>query len=416
MKPDDLFRKASLERLSSPERLDTLLQVTTPRAWFALAGFVAVIVALTVWGVFGAVPETVDGRGLMVRRAGLINVESSAQGIVRDLRVHVGDTVEKGQPTARLVQADVEDNLRQARERLAELERNRDVTRVRILHDAELERATVTQQRQQAQQAIETTRARLRFLQERVDATRELLKAGLVNQTAYEDAVQQLADAQETLAASESQLKALAARESSAATQAQQNVFNLEQATAEARRQIQSLESQLADSGTIRSPATGRVVELLTEDGAVVSRGQSLITLERDDAPLVGLTFVGSAAKQVIPGMRVQMSPAGVAWEEHGYMLGRVLSVSASPLSPNAMNVLLRNDALVRDFTARGATYVVAVEMLRDSATPSGFSWTSHKGPNLSFGSGTLLDTKITLEQRRPIALVIPALRRWLGV
>jgi HlyD family secretion protein len=105
-----------------------------------------------------------------------------------------------------------------------------------------------------------------------------------------------------------------------------------------------------------------------------------------------------------------------VPWEEYGYMLGRVVSVSDSPLSPTAMNVLLRNDTLVRDFTARGAAYVVSVELERDRTTPSGFHWTSRQGPDLSFGSGTLLQAKITLEQRRPIALVIPGLRKWLGL
>ena len=30
-----IFRKAALERLSSPERLDQLMQVTRPRAWLA---------------------------------------------------------------------------------------------------------------------------------------------------------------------------------------------------------------------------------------------------------------------------------------------------------------------------------------------------------------------------------------------
>ena len=125
---------------------------------------------------------------------------------------------------------------------------------------------------------------------------------------------------------------------------------------------------------------------------------------------------MGSQAKQVVPGMRVQMSPAGVAWEEHGYMLGKVLSVSESPLSPTAMNVLLRNDALVKDFTSQGAAYVVSVEIEKDAATPTGFRWTSQQGPALTLGSGTLFDAKITLRQRRPIALVIPALRRWIGV
>ena len=31
-----IFREAALERLSSPEELDRLMQITTPRGWLAL--------------------------------------------------------------------------------------------------------------------------------------------------------------------------------------------------------------------------------------------------------------------------------------------------------------------------------------------------------------------------------------------
>jgi HlyD family secretion protein len=416
MKDDSIFRRASLERLSSPERLDTLLEVTTPRMWLALAGLAMTIMAALTWGLFGAVPETIEGPGLMIRRSGLLNVESGAAGVVRDLHVNVGETIRSGQVIGRLVQPELEDHLHQARARLEELERNRVVTRGQVARGADLQRATIAQQRLQTIQTEEATRARISALERRIAANRELLRAGLINQQTFDDGLQQLADARETLASAESQLKALAAHQGSLETEASQTLFAAESAAAEVRREIETMESQLTQSGRLMSPAGGKVVELLTAEGAVVTRGQALLTLERTDAPLMGLTFVGSTAKQIRPGMRVQMSPAGVAWEEHGYMLGRVVSVSESPLSPTAMNVLLRNDALGRDFTARGAAYVVSVELERDPATPSGFRWTTRHGPDLAFGSGTLMESNITLQQRRPIALVIPGLRKWIGV
>ena len=36
---DRLFRKVALERLSSPERLDELMQLTTPGGWLALVAW-----------------------------------------------------------------------------------------------------------------------------------------------------------------------------------------------------------------------------------------------------------------------------------------------------------------------------------------------------------------------------------------
>ena len=46
-----LFRQVALERLSSPERLDELIEVTTPRLWLVLLGAGALFLAAVGWGV-----------------------------------------------------------------------------------------------------------------------------------------------------------------------------------------------------------------------------------------------------------------------------------------------------------------------------------------------------------------------------
>ena len=58
-----IFRKVSLERLSSPEQLDQLMQVTDPRGWLILSSFTAILVTAVTWGVFGSLPQTVAGMG-----------------------------------------------------------------------------------------------------------------------------------------------------------------------------------------------------------------------------------------------------------------------------------------------------------------------------------------------------------------
>jgi hypothetical protein len=53
---DKLFRQAALEKLSSPEELDQLMQVTTPRGWFALAALIGLVIVAVVIGVVGVIP------------------------------------------------------------------------------------------------------------------------------------------------------------------------------------------------------------------------------------------------------------------------------------------------------------------------------------------------------------------------
>ncbi|HLM66603.1 MAG TPA: hypothetical protein VK358_03705, partial [Longimicrobium sp.] len=63
----EIFRSVALERLSSPEQLDQLMQVTTPRGWLLLVGVGALLATALVWGLLGSVPERIAGQGILIR-------------------------------------------------------------------------------------------------------------------------------------------------------------------------------------------------------------------------------------------------------------------------------------------------------------------------------------------------------------
>lgn len=48
-----IFRKKSIDKVSSPEKLDDYIRVTTPSVWITLAAIVILLVGATVWGFFG---------------------------------------------------------------------------------------------------------------------------------------------------------------------------------------------------------------------------------------------------------------------------------------------------------------------------------------------------------------------------
>jgi hypothetical protein len=102
--PTPIFRKVALERLSTPERLDELIQVTTPRGWLSLLAFWTIVVVAALWGFFGSIPTVVQGSGIMIRDGSINVIESPASGQVFDLYVKVGDVVQVDQLVARVVQ------------------------------------------------------------------------------------------------------------------------------------------------------------------------------------------------------------------------------------------------------------------------------------------------------------------------
>jgi pyruvate/2-oxoglutarate dehydrogenase complex dihydrolipoamide acyltransferase (E2) component len=100
-----LFRKVTLDRLASPERLDELIEVTTPRLWLALLGAGLMLALAVGWGLYGRVPTLVRGHGILMRDGSLQSVVATDGGLIKELLVRVGDDVARDQIVARLVQS-----------------------------------------------------------------------------------------------------------------------------------------------------------------------------------------------------------------------------------------------------------------------------------------------------------------------
>jgi len=241
---------------------------------------------------------------------------------------------------------------------------------------------------------------------------------GLINRDVPQETNQEISRLQDTIAEMDTRRTPPSARAVSSRNQAAQGLFTIENQVRTEQHQLELLNLQYQRTSVVRSPYRGRVIEMLAEVGDTLQPGTPLLSIDLPDAALECLVFVPLNGKEVQPGMAVHVTPAGVNWEEHGYMVGRVRAVSRNPLSPAAMNVYLRNSTLVEQFNAQGASYLVYVEMETNPASPRTYKWkwTTGDGPPYDFGGGTLLSASITIRAQRPITLVIPALRRWLGV
>lgn len=118
-----VFRKVSVERLSSPEQLDTLVKVTSPRGWLLLCGIGILLAAALYWGLFGTMSTKISSQGVLIRPGGLQAVYTPFSGTISDLRVAEHDTVNKGDVIAWLEQPELLEQIKAARAAIAELER-----------------------------------------------------------------------------------------------------------------------------------------------------------------------------------------------------------------------------------------------------------------------------------------------------
>ena len=62
---NQLFRKKSLEKVSSPEQLNDYIRVSNPGVWIALTAVIVLLIGVCVWGIFGRLETTVGSAAVI---------------------------------------------------------------------------------------------------------------------------------------------------------------------------------------------------------------------------------------------------------------------------------------------------------------------------------------------------------------
>lgn len=415
MAEPSIFRKAALDRLSSPEQLDRLMQVTDPRGWIALVGLVTVVVFAVAWSIFGRIPTTISGTGLLMSAEGIREVEVLGSGVVSELRVAVGDPVEAGDTIARVGQPLLAQRVSQAQEQLTLLQRSRDRRADFTDRNRALETQALDRERDDLARRLEVVGERITWLEGRLAAEAEALELGLLTPETVQNTRQLLEAARGERTGLEldqqnNELARLLLDNQSRSSMAEVNAR-----LREAERELQALSLELSESSTVVSPYAGFVREVRSDVGQIIAAGQAIVSVEMVDAPLHAVIYVPTEGKRIRPGMVARVSPVTVRREEFGFIRGTVSFVSAQPATPQGMQRTLGNEILVQQLAGLGAPFLVEVDLERAADTPSGFRWSSSRGPALPVESGTTVTVDVVVEEQRPIGLVIPVFRSALG-
>ena len=420
MSKQSVFRKVSLDRLASPEQLDQLMQVTTPKGWVALVALSILLLMVIIWGCVGRIPETVHGQGILVKSGGVLQVVPSAGGRVSDIAVSVGDLVSAGQIVARVAQPELTDQLNQALAKLADLRAERESSLAFGRRDLALQTAALEQQRATAEQSVAAAEESRRWLAQKIVEQEKLAKQGLITKQTllttreqFNSAVQRASTGRSELAQIRVRLLALVNDHDGENDEAR---FRIE----DAEHEVARLERELADRSEITTPYTGRVLELMTEQGDMVASGEPILSLDiagRSVKKLMAVLYVPSIeGKRIRPGMPVRIAPSTVKQEEYGMMLGRVTYVSDFPATTKGMARVLKNDQLVNVLSGSGAPYEVHADLTVAPETVSRYKWSSSDGPPLTIQSGTLATASVEVRAERPIGMVIPLFRKYTGI
>ncbi len=421
MSAPSFFRKSALEKLSTPEKLDQLIQITNSKAWIALVTVGLVIGTALSWGVWGKVKTKINVAGVMLGGE-VYDIVSTTQGQLLQLEIQVGDVIEEGAVIASVDQPEIQQQIEAAKASIAE----RRIELQQLLSfgskDTELQDELIQQQRRSIGQQITSLEKNIVFLKEQIEVDKDLLAKGLTTKPQLVSKEQQLENTQNQIEGLKAQMVEMSSQELNLDFNQQQKVNLLKQRIAQEERQLEQLHEQFKIKSTIKSPHSGRVVEVLTNEGVVVGLGTPLFKIKQDliiadNGDIRGILYVPSQdGKKIKAGMEALVVPSTVQPQEFGYMKAKVTYVSDFPITQQGMMTSMKNDQLVQGLLAMGAPFEVHVDFEEDAETYSGYAWTSAKGPEIQIKEGTSCMGKITVKEEAPIVMVIPAFKKFFNL
>jgi HlyD family secretion protein len=336
---------------------------------------------------------------------------------VEEVLVEPGDPLHKGQVVARVRQEGLLRQIADARSRLGDLRRERAELADYAARQRGLRRRDQAQQKANIERSVTTLQRERGLLEEQVRAEQALLADGLITKQTLLATEQRLNAVRDQLAAQRLELAGLDLVSLEQDQRLAQELQVRDSAIRDLERELGELRASLEENVTVVAPQDGRVLELMAEPGDVVQVGDPMLSFEMASEELIAVLFVpASEGKKIRVGMAARVVPATVKREEFGYMEGEVTWVADYPSTSRGILRLLANESLVERLMGEGPPIQVNVALRPDPATPTGFAWTSSRGPELEISSGTLAAGQMIVRRDRPIQWLVPAAREGLGL
>ena len=86
-----IFSKAALEKLSTPEKLDQLIKIVSVKSWLVLATIGLLLGTAIFWSISGRIKTKLSATGVLLGGE-VYNIVSNTNGQLLDLKANIGET------------------------------------------------------------------------------------------------------------------------------------------------------------------------------------------------------------------------------------------------------------------------------------------------------------------------------------
>jgi HlyD family secretion protein len=434
---------------NSFDQLDRLVRVTTVHGWVYLATLFSVCGAAVAFAVLYRVPTKVNGEGiLLIDRDALARVRARATGRLISLRVKLGDVVAPGETIGEISQNELHDAIHEAELKLKDAEQQD----LEFTRHEEQERETQKESIDRVRRAIRelqaTTRVKLTLAESIAIGDDRLRARKYLGNVELLESREKLFQIKDDLNKGTSRLAELDLDWTKGENARRHAALERTVKVQQLKTRLELDRAKLVRTSQIVSQVHGHVVQIMGAIGELVPEGSAVVLLDcpkteqasdGDASNYESIVFVPAGeGKKIDLGDRVEVTPATIKREEHGFIWGRVVGVWEMPATKQAMEAALEHpdlaDAFVKRYAPSGLLRVhVKLKEGRalasdassktsvyraagaDSKEGNRFRWSSPSGAEQPLKTGTMCQAAIVVDERRLIQLILPWLKKVAG-
>jgi HlyD family secretion protein len=419
MAGEDLqFRENAVESAASPDQVNQVAPITSPRLWILVAAAATVTAAFVAWGVLGTIPLTVRGTGLLIEGTMVVAAEAPLDGRIAEVRVRQGDRVSQGDVLAIVANPALEAQLQDARSAAVRLREQDAAMGAAEEQSLSAAIAALDAREQEARQRIEKAAAAADAFSKSVETKRDLVRQGLLAEADLLGTVNTQLEIDRALSECRNELRRIAADRADAGIRHAQERQRRRNAIADADAAVRQAEARLDADRNVVAPRPGKVLQVLRGAGDVVRRGGSVAVIsDVGDGSLRCYAFFPLAdGKRIAGAMPARVEPSVADRERFGVIAATVRDVEPMVGTRESLSRIINSPEVAQDIERRYGGIVSAVlDLAVDQSTPTGLRWSGGAGYPKPLVPGTICDVDVVTEEVAPIRLLLPWIKQVVG-
>lgn len=408
--------KSSKTPNNTDASLSKALVITRPLYSYALIAFAVAGLVAVLWGVFGSIPQKIEGIGEVTTKDGLHKVNALYGGQVQKVNIQLNDTVKEGDVLFEIRQPEMENDILELKANISLLRSKDSLVKSgnskSVSIKGQVDRLGVESLRSK-KVALEKT---ITNLEEKVTQQQELYNDGLITYSEYFETQNDLASAKTAKIELDEQLSSLTLNSNEWSLGKNISEADIANQLAILSKKLEDLQKEYDLRSKVLSKSNGVVVQTAADMGDIVSPEVELAVIEDpesyDDYRL-NLYIAFSSNEPIKPGMQVDVEPFTVDYNLYGWLKGSVLESSQYVSSSYSILNDVENEDLVKLVESKGPVYKVTVKLETDPKTVSGFAWTNKTGPPYKILPGQLSLGYVHVKEKAPIDYLIPIFKEY---